>query len=130
MSFQVDDADPASLLKDTSLKDEPDYRAPLNGDVPEPSIDGTSVNGGEGGVRAATEADVGEEEKKVSKPSSRDSIRSRVTTSSRESVEKRSRSGILSKVLIHLAKGGFANGNLVSRVATRVDPSPLPNSIH
>lgn len=63
MSFQVDDANPASVPPDA--EDSEDYRAPLNGDAPEPSIDGTSVNGGEGGVRAASEAEVGEAEKKA-----------------------------------------------------------------
>jgi hypothetical protein len=63
MSFQVDDANPASLAEEVANSE--DYRAPLNGDAPEPSIDGTSVNGGEGGVRAANAAEVGEEEKKV-----------------------------------------------------------------
>lgn len=65
MSFNTEDADPASLLKDKQETNDQDYRAPLNGDAPEPSIDGTSVNGGEGGVRAANAAEVGDEEKKV-----------------------------------------------------------------
>lgn len=45
-----------------------EYVAPLSGHAPDPSIDGTSVSGGEGGVRAEKEADVGEEEKQVSHP--------------------------------------------------------------
>ncbi|GAA5833510.1 hypothetical protein JCM3766R1_002562 [Sporobolomyces carnicolor] len=65
MSFNTEDADPASLLKDKQETNDQDYRAPLNGDAPEPSIDGTSVNGGEGGVRAANAAEVGDEEKKA-----------------------------------------------------------------
>ncbi|GAA5952624.1 hypothetical protein JCM3765_002225 [Sporobolomyces pararoseus] len=63
MSFQVDDANPAAVPQDSANSE--DYRAPLNGEAPEPSIDGTSVNGGEGGVRAANAAEVGEEEKKA-----------------------------------------------------------------
>lgn len=42
-----------------------EYVAPLGGHAPEPSIDGTSVGGGEGGVRAETPDQVGDEEKKV-----------------------------------------------------------------
>lgn len=47
-----------------------EYRAPLNGEAPEPSIDGTSVTGGEGGLRALSIEEVGDEEKKVSLASS------------------------------------------------------------
>ena len=43
-----------------------EYIAPLSGHAPDPSIDGTSVGGGEGGVRADREEDVGDEEKQVS----------------------------------------------------------------
>ncbi|GAA5930518.1 protein serine/threonine phosphatase [Sporobolomyces koalae] len=66
MSFQVDDASPTSVLptgSSSSDSDAGDYRAPLNGDAPEPSIDGTSVTGGEGGVRATSADEVGLEEK-------------------------------------------------------------------
>jgi hypothetical protein len=45
-----------------------EYRAPLNGEAPEPSIDGTSVGGGEGGLRALSLEEVGKEEKVVSLP--------------------------------------------------------------
>ncbi|GAA5922540.1 hypothetical protein JCM1841_006193 [Sporobolomyces salmonicolor] len=76
MSFAADDASPTSSLPSspstsaTSLNgsisgDEGEYRAPLNGEAPEPSIDGTSVAGGEGGVRATSAEEVGDEEKKL-----------------------------------------------------------------
>ncbi|BGP56321.1 Palmitoyl-protein thioesterase 1 [Rhodotorula sphaerocarpa] len=42
-----------------------EYRAPLNGEAPEPSIDGTSVTGGEGGIRADSVDEVSEDDKKL-----------------------------------------------------------------
>ncbi|KAK4702839.1 serine/threonine-protein phosphatase 5, partial [Phenoliferia sp. Uapishka_3] len=42
-----------------------EYIAPLSGHAPDPSIDGTSVTGGEGGVRAEKEEEVGEEQKQA-----------------------------------------------------------------
>lgn len=67
MSFASDDSSPTSSLPDSSDSDlGNDYRAPLNGEAPEPSIDGTSVTGGEGGVRVSSAEDVSAEEKKVS----------------------------------------------------------------
>ncbi|GAA6006865.1 PP5 family serine/threonine-protein phosphatase [Rhodotorula paludigena] len=74
MSFSSDDSSPTSSLPSspsTSATSAPalpgasEYRAPLSGEAPEPSIDGTSVGGGEGGIRAATVDDVGEAEKKL-----------------------------------------------------------------
>ncbi|GAA5992628.1 hypothetical protein JCM11641_003530 [Rhodosporidiobolus odoratus] len=73
MSFSSD-ASPTSSLPSLSPSSSPpsspqttddDYRAPLSGEAPEPSIDGTSVQGGEGGVRATSLAEVGDEEKKL-----------------------------------------------------------------
>jgi len=67
MSFAADDSSPTSSLPSSgSDSDESEYRAPLNGEAPEPSIDGTSVTGGEGGLRASSAEEVDEESKKVS----------------------------------------------------------------
>lgn len=43
-----------------------EYVAPLSGHAPDPSIDGTSVGGGEGGVRAESLEEVTDEDKQVS----------------------------------------------------------------
>ncbi|BGP17335.1 hypothetical protein JCM10213_007549 [Rhodosporidiobolus nylandii] len=56
---------PSSSTSSLPSDPEQEYRAPLNGDAPEPSIDGTSSGGGEGGIRAARKEDVGEEESKL-----------------------------------------------------------------
>lgn len=82
MSFAADDASPVSSLpaspahssspndadssSATSSADLQEYRAPLNGEAPEPSIDGTSVTGGEGGIRADSADQVSDDDKKVS----------------------------------------------------------------
>ncbi|GAA5825213.1 hypothetical protein JCM11251_006147 [Rhodosporidiobolus azoricus] len=69
MSFS-DDSSPTSSLPSSpssppsSLPDD-DYKAPLSGEAPEPSIDGSSKYGGEGGVRASSLEEVGEEERKL-----------------------------------------------------------------
>ena len=88
MSFAADDASPVSSLPASpahssspndadsssatssagSASDLQEYRAPLNGEAPEPSIDGTSVTGGEGGIRADSVDQVSDDDKKVSKP--------------------------------------------------------------
>ncbi|GAA5848786.1 hypothetical protein JCM8547_006345 [Rhodosporidiobolus lusitaniae] len=77
MSFSSDDSSPTSSLPSTpgsptssatgtppphSFDD--DFKAPLSGSAPEPSIDGTSVNG-EGGIRALSLDEVGDEEKRL-----------------------------------------------------------------
>lgn len=86
MSFAADDASPVSSLPASpaqsstpndadsssatssagSASDLQEYRAPLNGEAPEPSIDGTSVTGGEGGIRADSADQVSDDDKKVS----------------------------------------------------------------
>jgi len=68
MSFAADDSSPISSLPSSSSSesDSSEYRAPLNGEAPEPSIDGTSVTGGEGGLRASSAEEVDAESKKVS----------------------------------------------------------------
>ena len=43
-----------------------EYIAPLSGHAPDASIDGTSVGGGEGGIRPESKDDVSDEDKKVS----------------------------------------------------------------
>jgi hypothetical protein len=43
-----------------------EYCAPLGGHAPDPSIDGTSVGGGEGGIRADKAEDVSDADKQVS----------------------------------------------------------------
>ncbi|GAA5901883.1 hypothetical protein JCM8208_006627 [Rhodotorula glutinis] len=72
MSFANDDSSPTSSLPSspstsaTSLSDDLNgYRAPLNGEAPEPSIDGTSVGGGEGGVRAESLDEISDDDKKL-----------------------------------------------------------------
>jgi len=72
MSFANDDSSPTSSLPSspstsaTSLNDDLNgYRAPLSGEAPEPSIDGTSVGGGEGGVRAESLDEISDDDKKV-----------------------------------------------------------------
>ncbi|KWU41314.1 protein phosphatase 5 [Rhodotorula sp. JG-1b] len=81
MSFAADDASPVSSLpaspahssspndadssSATSSADLQEYRAPLNGEAPEPSIDGTSVTGGEGGIRADSADQVSDDDKKL-----------------------------------------------------------------
>ncbi|GAA5992906.1 hypothetical protein JCM10908_001399 [Rhodotorula pacifica] len=81
MSFAADDASPVSSLPTspgvadgdndsssssaTSSTSFSEYRAPLNGEAPEPSIDGTSVTGGEGGIRADSAEEVSEDDKKL-----------------------------------------------------------------
>lgn len=83
MSFAADDASPVSSLPSSpslSAGDDAatlsstassqdsllEYRAPLNGEAPEPSIDGTSVMGGEGGIRAESADQVSDDDKQVS----------------------------------------------------------------
>lgn len=72
MSFASDDSSPTGSLPSspstsaTSLTDDLNgYRAPLNGEAPEPSIDGTSVGGGEGGIRAESVDEITDDDKKV-----------------------------------------------------------------
>lgn len=43
-----------------------EYVAPLSGHAPDPSIDGTSAGGGEGGLRAESLEEISEEDKQVS----------------------------------------------------------------
>ncbi|GAA5917451.1 hypothetical protein JCM6882_006473 [Rhodosporidiobolus microsporus] len=71
MSFASDDSSPTSSLPAspssaaTSLPDDSEYKAPLSGEAPEPSIDGSSKYGGEGGVRATSAEEVGDEERQA-----------------------------------------------------------------
>ncbi|BGP49272.1 Palmitoyl-protein thioesterase 1 [Rhodotorula kratochvilovae] len=75
MSFSSDDSPTSSLPSSpsgssssaTSLTggDLNEYRAPLNGEAPEPSIDGTSIGGGEGGVRADSLEEISDDDKKL-----------------------------------------------------------------
>ncbi|POY71537.1 putative Protein-serine/threonine phosphatase [Rhodotorula taiwanensis] len=82
MSFAADDASPVSSLPSSpslSAGDDAatlsstassqdsllEYRAPLNGEAPEPSIDGTSVMGGEGGIRAESADQVSDDDKQL-----------------------------------------------------------------
>lgn len=57
---------PESATPLSSLSETSEYRAPLSGEAPEPSIDGTSVGGGEGGIRAGSAEEISEDDKKVS----------------------------------------------------------------
>jgi hypothetical protein len=50
----------------SSATSDSEYVAPLSGHAPDPSIDGTSVTGGEGGVRVEKSEDVTEADRQVS----------------------------------------------------------------
>ncbi|GAA6043581.1 hypothetical protein JCM8097_005264 [Rhodosporidiobolus ruineniae] len=78
MSLSVDDGSPTSSLPSSpsdsgssssatlsSLPPDSEYRAPLSGECPDPSLAGSSEAGGESGIRANSEDEVGDEEKRL-----------------------------------------------------------------
>ena len=64
LNQDVADSDNESVSSTGSAASE--YIAPLSGHAPDASIDGTSVGGGEGGIRPESKEEISDEDKKVS----------------------------------------------------------------